>query len=127
MEKQPMEYYRDVAIQICRVKYEGFKLLKMLGNHTPKGVWQKSTNKLLNGIDQLRSDLENRMFKDYPAEASAYMFYSIDIELWEQFKNVDDAFSPYFEHPNWNYSEGRHEPTKMEKERLRTEKRDKEI
>ena len=117
-QKQPMEYYRDVSIQISKIRYEFFKLLDMLGGHIPKGVYRKGVDKIDAGTMQLPSDLENRMYKEHPDIDPTYMFYGIADDLWKQFKNIDGAVAPYFKHPSWDYTKEEYDPLKMRKERL---------
>ena len=116
---QPMEYYRDISIQISKVRYEISKLWDMLGGHTPKGIFIKNIYKSSKGIDQLNSDLEDRMFIEHPDEASTYMFYGDQNELWKQFVNADNAVEYCFSHPNWDYSDGEYDSLGTKKKRLR--------
>ena len=118
MQKQPIEYYRDVSIQVSKVRYEIFKLFDMLGGHTPKRISGKGANRLLKGIDQLKSALEDRFYEEHPTKASTHMFYGIENDLWKQFKNIDGAVGPYFEHPSWDYTKEEYDPLKMRKEEL---------
>jgi len=70
----------DIGKQAQTVRKELFQLHKKIGGNVPKTVWHNQFRWCLRSLDQLISDLEDRMTVECPSEWDTDVFYGSGIE-----------------------------------------------
>jgi phage-related minor tail protein len=80
MRKTDMEQWAEIAQAVKELQEARSNLLEELTHdgNVPKTVYNTQFDRVGDGASKLKSDLEDRMFKEHPDEATTDVFYGGD-------------------------------------------------
>ena len=71
-----IDEHKQIAAQLFQIREQLIHISVMVLNAYPhKRKFVSLPGKAMNMIDQLRSDLEDEMFEDFPNQADVYIYY----------------------------------------------------
>jgi hypothetical protein len=65
MQRTDVEKWEDIGREAKKLKEQLFKLMNELSGDVPKSVWRSKSHTIDRKITELRSDLEDRLFKEH--------------------------------------------------------------
>lgn len=78
LQTTEMEQWREIAEAMNRLEEAKLEAFRALAGDIPKSVWEDQYQRMSDAETKLKSDLEDRMFKEQHDEADTHIFYGRD-------------------------------------------------
>jgi len=75
LQTTDMQQWKKIAEAMNKLEEAQWEAFRALAGDVPKTVWQDQFSQISDAEGKLKSDLEDRMFKEHPDDSDVYTFY----------------------------------------------------